>query len=192
MMESAAKTNRGKVFRYIAAYFALTVLSVAVGRQYALDHNLDGAHAVPAGVSLGSVELAAASGNAPARPEAAGNGQGAQQPFKMSGSVSNLKPGARTYLPVRIDNPNRQPLSIQRVTVNVANASPTCTADNLSVGSFDAAAPGALTYTVPANSTVTVPIRVELVDRAGNQDACKNQTFPLSFDGSAVQSGGAR
>jgi hypothetical protein len=188
MMQSAAKTIRASAVRYAGVYIALTVLSVGAGRQYALSHNYQGASAAQPGASFGSVELIASSG-APGKPDTS---NGAQQPFTMSGSVSGLRPGAPAHVPVLVSNPNKQPLTIQRVTVTVADATLACTAANLSVGSYLSSTPGALVYTVPGNGTTTIPIRVELSNGSANQDACKGKTFPLSFDGDAVQAGGAK
>lgn len=189
MMESAAKTIRGSAIRYAGAYIALTVLSVAAGRQYAVSHNYPGASAVQPGASLGSIELAA--NTTPGRPDT-NPGQGAQQPFTMSGSVTGLKPGSASHIPVLISNPNKQPVTILRVTATVANASANCPAANLTVGSYDSSAPAALNYTVPGNGTVTLPLRVELVSSSGNQDGCKGKTFPIAFDGTAQQAGGVK
>jgi hypothetical protein len=188
MMESATKTIRASAVRYAGVYLALAVLSVGAGRQYALSHNYEGASAAQPGASLGSVQLIA-SGGTPGKPD---NGQGAQQPFTMSGSVTGLKLGSASHIPVLVANPNKQALTIQTVTVAVADASPTCAAANLTVGSYNASTPGALVYNVPGNGTVTIPIRVELLNGSANQDACKGKTFPLSFDGTAVQTGGAK
>jgi hypothetical protein len=170
--------------RYAAAYIALTALSVAGGRAVALRHNAEGISAGQPSISLGTVELAANSKDK-------NKDNGAQQPFRMSGSVSNVLPGAPTQLPVVLRNPNKQPLRLETLQVAVADASTACTADNLSVASYSSAAPNAPTYVIPGNGQLTVQLALQFLDGSGNQDACKGKTFPLAFTGSATQAGGA-
>lgn len=179
--------------KYGAAYIALAALSVVGGRQFALTTNeMLTVAAAPMQVSLGTVELAASSrpGGPPANTPGKGPGNGAAQaPFTMTGSISNLKPGQRAFLQVHVTNPNQQAIRVKTLATTVIDASPACTANNLSVGVYDASAPGSLTYVVPGKGSSVVIVPIEFVDVPGaNQDACKGRTFPLSFDGTAVQS----
>lgn len=188
MMESATKTIRGTAAKYAVAYIALAALSVAGGRQVALLNTpTPPIAAAQSQTSLGSIELAAASGKPPGTPGKGPGSGAAQKPFTMTGSVSDLKPGQPTHLPVVVTNPNNQAIKIETLTTSVGNASADCTASNLSVGAYNASTPGSLTYTVPGNGSATVILPIEFADTAGNQDACKGLTFPLYFDGTAVQ-----
>jgi hypothetical protein len=109
----------------------------------------------------------------------------------MSGSVTELLPGRSVPLRVLVNNPNSQPIKLLTLTVAATNPSAACPAQgNLSVPGYDASAPGAPGYVVPARGSATVPLSAQLVDAPSrSQDACKRVTFQLSYSGTAVQWG---
>jgi hypothetical protein len=115
--------------------------------------------------------------------------------FTMSGSLPGLlSPGSGATLPLTVTNPYDFPLRVWslRVTVLAATSQPGCDgAANLQV--TQSSASGAMSITVPALGSVTLPAQgatapvVTMRDLATNQDACKNATFTLSFSGTGTR-----
>jgi hypothetical protein len=116
--------------------------------------------------------------------------------FTMSGSLpSLLTPGSGGTLPLTVTNPYDFPLRVWslRVTVLAATTLPGCDgAANLQVTQSNAAS-GALSITIPALASVTLPAQgatapvVTMRDLPSNQDACKNAAFTLSFSGTGTR-----
>jgi hypothetical protein len=114
----------------------------------------------------------------------------------MSGSLPGLLvPGSGGALPLTVTNPYDFPLRVWslRVTVLAATSQPGCDgAANLQVTQSSAAS-GALSITIPALASVTLPAQgatapvVTMRDLPTNQDACKNATFALSFSGTGTR-----
>jgi hypothetical protein len=91
----------------------------------------------------------------------------------LRGHVSGLYPGAKVWLPLVLRNPNKIPLTIQRITTRVGNAAPGCPSTFLRVRPFD----GSLR--VPARGTAQASLKVRLRRKA--PDACQGARFPLTF-----------
>ncbi len=94
-------------------------------------------------------------------------------------------------LDVTITNPDGVAYRILRLTATPEDANPDCTGRaNLVVSSYESTKPGSTTYVVPGNSSITIPLTVMMLNTPGSQDACKNVTFPIAFDGVATQGQG--
>lgn len=116
--------------------------------------------------------------------------------FTMSGSLPGLLvPGSGGTLPLTVTNPYDFPLRVWslRVTVLAGTSQPGCDgAANLQVTQSNASS-GALSITIPALASVTLPAQgattpvVTMRDLPTNQDACKNATFALSFSGTGTR-----
>jgi hypothetical protein len=98
--------------------------------------------------------------------------------------------GPAVALPLTLENPNDEPISVTSLWVEVNESPPGCDgATNLSVtpSSVSTATP----VTIPANGSVTLPAlgvsspALRLLDLPFSQDACQGATFGLSFGGSA-------
>jgi hypothetical protein len=116
--------------------------------------------------------------------------------FTMSGGLPGLIAlGSSGTLPLSVTNPYDFPLRVWslRVTVLAATSQPGCDGvANLQVTQSNAAS-GALSITIPALGTVTLPAQgatapvVTMRDLPTNQDACKNATFTLSYSGTGTR-----
>jgi hypothetical protein len=116
--------------------------------------------------------------------------------FTMSGSLPGpIALGSGGTLPLSVTNPYDFPLRVWslRVTVLAATSQPDCDGvANLQVTQSNAAS-GALSITIPALGTVTLPAQgatapvVTMRDLPTNQDACKNATFTLSYSGTGTR-----
>jgi hypothetical protein len=117
----------------------------------------------------------------------------ATDPFTISGDLSTLlAPGTGGPLALTVTNPNGFDLLVSWLVVTVGQGSskPGCDgATNLQVVQSNTAS-GAASIVVPAGGSVTLPAqgatapRVEMLDLATNQDACKGAVFTLSYGGS--------
>ena len=113
-------------------------------------------------------------------------------PFRISGDVSGLVPGATTAIALTLTNPNPVRIRVTRVTVAVSAESspPGCSsAKNLVLLQATGIRPKA-PVTVPAHGTVTLKAfprapKIGLRDLRTNQDACKGASFRLTYTGSA-------
>jgi hypothetical protein len=94
-------------------------------------------------------------------------------------------------LAVKVTNPDQVAYRILELKATPKDANPSCTGStNLVVSAYEATKPGAVTYVVPRNSSITIPLTVMMLNTATSQDACKNASFPLAFGGLATQGQG--
>ncbi len=97
--------------------------------------------------------------------------------------MTGLVPGVWLEIPIRITNPNDDPITVTSLTVSVTGN------DACGSANFETR-PSSVPFVVPGNATdflVPQPMRphVRLANLATNQDGCKRQTVELHFDGSA-------
>ena len=116
-------------------------------------------------------------------------------PFTITGNATGtLYPGAApSTISLKIANPNSVTIYVTSVTITVSNA--TCnTATNIAIHQLDlsTAAPTAGQIAVPAGGSVTLPAQgvgaptIRMIETGVNQaPACANQTFNLTYSGSA-------
>ncbi len=125
---------------------------------------------------LGPVTHALA-GGFHARPAWAGEPQ-----LEITGSAPDLVPGRPVTVEVRISSPSRSAAAVRvmRLTAQVSDASPACTAGNVSISSYRWTAAGP-TYSASPGAGVVVPLTMTLLDTATNQDACQGALFPIRF-----------
>jgi large repetitive protein len=111
-------------------------------------------------------------------------------PFSIAGDASSLLyPGAPfTPIALTITNPNSVPIFVTSIIVTVGGGAGSCAAADLEVQQSPAAPGNELQ--VPASATAwPVPLaflpRVRLKESGASQDGCTNQSFSLSYTGSA-------
>jgi hypothetical protein len=131
-------------------------------------------------------------GNAPAASgdaseAAGGSASPGRRParFAVVGSVAGLTLGVWRQIPVRITNPNPEPIEVTALRVEISGSPNGCDA----AANFDTR-PSATPFMVPANAvSYPVPVAkrpsIRIEDRATNQGPCKGQRFALSFIGEA-------
>jgi len=95
----------------------------------------------------------------------------------MSGSIGGLYPGLTTHLPLRVANREQFAIVVTSVVTTVQDASPACTAANLSVAPFVG------TARVLVGGTAIVELTVTL--RRSAPRGCEGATFPLQYQGEA-------
>jgi hypothetical protein len=110
-------------------------------------------------------------------------GKGSPARFAIEGEVTGLVPGVWLEIPIRITNPNDDPITVTSLTVSVTGTA-ACGGGNFETQ------PSSVPFVVPGNATdYHVPQarrpHIRLANLATNQDSCKNQTVALHFDGSA-------
>jgi hypothetical protein len=119
--------------------------------------------------------------------------------FGISGDAAGLlSPGApATPLNLKISNPYNFAIRVVSIDVSAAPAGP-CGTDNVTIQSLATTHPTPIV--VPANSTATLDAlrggspwpadwpTIAMDNGSGNQDACKNVTFKLSYTGTATKS----
>ena len=110
-------------------------------------------------------------------------GKGSPARFAIEGDVTGLVPGMWLEIPIRITNPNDDPITVTSLTVSVSGSA-ACGGANFETR------PSAVPFVVPGNATdYLVPQskrpHIRLANLATNQDSCKHQTVELHFDGSA-------
>jgi hypothetical protein len=116
---------------------------------------------------------------------------GGHAPFAAVGNVTRLRPGQLQTLQVTVTNPDQVAYKILELTATPKDANRDCGgAANLVVSGYQATKPGARTYLVPRKSSITIPLTIMMLNTATSQDACKNASFPLAFDGLATQGQG--
>jgi len=112
-------------------------------------------------------------------------------PFAAVGAVNELRPGQMRTLSVKVTNPDQVAYRILELTATPKDANSACAGStNLVVSAYEATKPGAVTYVVPRNSSITIPLTVMRLDTATSQDACRDVSFPLAFGGLATQGQG--
>ena len=112
-------------------------------------------------------------------------------PFAAVGAVNELRPGQMRTLSVKVTNPDQVAYRILELNATPKDANSACAGStNLVVSAYEATKPGAVTYVVPRNSSITIPLTVMMLDTATSQDACNDVSFPLAFGGLATQGQG--
>jgi hypothetical protein len=118
------------------------------------------------------------------RPAPAGAPQ-----LEVTGTATSLVPGRPVTLAVRVRNPAdaQAAVRVNRLTVQVSDASAGCTADNVAVSSYRWTT-GGPTYEPAPGTSVVVPLTIAMVETGSNQDACQGARFPTRFtvDAAAV------
>jgi hypothetical protein len=109
---------------------------------------------------------------------AAGGKKPSQLRFRISGSISGLRPGVPRLMRVKVHNPYRRPLRVLSVRAHVGGGRRFCTGANLHVRPFR----GRLV--VPRRRTRTIRLRVEMPVTAAPE--CLGARFPLYFRGKGV------
>jgi len=105
---------------------------------------------------------------------ATGSGSTSQSgPLALSGSVSDLIPGARRSIDLEVMNPNGREVTVTDVAVTVTAEQAGCPANALQVGRISPA------LTVPATSSRTTALPVTLA--ADAPDACQGAGFSLHY-----------
>ena len=113
-------------------------------------------------------------------------------PFAAVGAVNELRPGQMKTLAVKVTNPDQVAYRILELTATPKDANAGCAGStNLVVSAYESTKPGAVTYVVPRNSSITIPLTVMMLNTASSQDACKDVSFPLAFGGVATQGQGS-
>jgi large repetitive protein len=103
-------------------------------------------------------------------------------------AVGLLYPGGPTRtIPLTLHNPNNFPVTISYIKVALKSSPPGCNGSDLDIQQSNVGnGPNPVTVTVPANNDLTLPSggatrpTVRLLDN-GNQDACKDGAFILSY-----------
>lgn len=118
---------------------------------------------------------------------------GSIQNFEISGSaVDLLYPGGPAQaIALKLTNPNFVAIFVTAAQVTVASSSSAgCSpATNVAVTQSDVSATNPVR--IPAKASVTLPTqgvaapKIRMLNLSTNQDACKNATFSLSYNGSA-------
>ena len=98
--------------------------------------------------------------------------------FTLSADFVGLYPNANVDIPVTVHNPQSYAIAVHAASMVIGDASPTCTAANVSAQNFSG------DVTVPAGGTATFPIRMHMY--ASAPDACQGATFPLTFTASGA------
>jgi hypothetical protein len=99
-----------------------------------------------------------------------------------------LAPGVTSPVLVTVTNTGDKPARVTSAHVVVGDASGSCTAaDSIRVTHYDAAVPGAKRYDIAPGAAAHIPLSISMLDLASNQNACKNASFPLTFQASARQ-----
>jgi large repetitive protein len=111
--------------------------------------------------------------------------------FTITGSPDGvLAPGLWRSLPLQITNPNNFTIYLASLEVVVTSSPAGCPAST-NVEIQQSGASSSQSVAVPANGTAVVPPalrpRIRLKNLAVNQDACKNKTFGLTYNGSATK-----
>lgn len=174
-------------------YAAFATAGIGLGREVALrtDHGTD--H------GTGAMVLAASNANG-SNSNGAGNGHA---PFTItSTAVTGLQPGgAPKPLPLTLANSDNSPYQVLTLQIDVNNPNGCVAASNLVIAglgrtqligaanAYSSVAPGAPQLVIPKNGRLAVPgLSIRMLDvTTRSQDACKNQTFTLSYSGTATQ-----
>ena len=101
--------------------------------------------------------------------------------FEISGTVHGyLYPAVDQVLPVKIENPFNKDIEVTSVTITVGDASPTCTASNLTVGDVP------LPVQIAAGEDLVIEVPIALGSDAAN--GCQGAVFPIAYEGVATRS----
>ena len=99
-------------------------------------------------------------------------------PFKVSGSVEGLWPGARDVIRLRITNPNSFSIRVRSLKVKAASARPGCGARWMK---FPKTLELALKVRKRGRASTSYPVQLS----KNAPDACQGAQWPLKFVGSA-------
>ena len=100
--------------------------------------------------------------------------------FEISGTVDGyLYPSVGQVLPVKIENPFNSNIEVTAVTITVWDASPSCTAVNVTVG--DVPAP----VFIEAGEDVVVDVPIVMASDVAND--CQGAVFPITYEGVATR-----
>ncbi len=141
--------------------------------------------------SLGA--LCAAGGVTYAAAQNKPNSSGPDKSFQIaSDPVTGLYPGRTVPLRLRITNPFNFDIYVTELGVRVKSVSrPACVpSQNTAITPYS---PAAYPIRVPARTTLTLPSpattgpKFTLLDTTFNQNACRNATFTLTYDGEATK-----
>lgn len=129
-----------------------------------------------------AVTAATSSGRPPAATLVGFGGSGVthaspRPAFTIDGDVDGLYPGASSQLQLSVTNNEPFAIVVVSIMTSVSDATSTCPASNLAVGSFI----GHLSLRAGEQAVTTVAA----VLRHGAPDACQGATFPLQYTGSA-------
>ncbi len=97
--------------------------------------------------------------------------------FTLSADAEGLFPGANLTVALTAHNPQAYALVVKAAAVTVGDATPQCSAANVSAQSF------AGDVTVAAHSSAIIPIQMQMSMAA--PDACQGATFPLVLEATA-------
>ena len=113
-------------------------------------------------------------------------------PFRISGDVRGLAPGATSVIALTLANPNSVRIRVTRVTVAVSadSSPPGCSsAKNLVLHQATGIGPAA-PVVIPARGSVTLTTfprapRIGFRNLQTSQEACNGKAFRLTYTGSA-------
>lgn len=113
--------------------------------------------------------------------------------FAISGDLSGLLyPGAPARpVAVKLTNPSGEPIYVTSLQMTVTNSSSAGCDPSTNLAVTQAPISQDTFVLVPANGSVTLPAQgvaaptIRLINLPVNQDACKDATFTLSYNGSA-------
>jgi hypothetical protein len=131
-------------------------------------------------VALGLVAaaLAAAATAYSARARRADRPDLRPKPFVVRAAATGLYPGASRPLVVLVENPNRRPIRLVSLDVQVRDASPACGRENVIRPGYHGR------FVVSARSRRLMTLRIGM--RRTAPDACQGATFQLVLTGRAV------
>lgn len=116
----------------------------------------------------------------PAASGKPGGGKPAGNTFEISGTIDGyLYPGVDRVLPVRIENPFKFDVEVIEVTITVEDASPSCTAENVTVGQVP------VPVLIESGEDLDVEVPIEMVADAAND--CQGAVFPILYQGVATR-----
>ena len=113
-------------------------------------------------------------------------------PFRISGDVSGLVPGAPADVPLTLENPNASPIRVTSVRAEIAPNSdpPGCPAATYVSLEQPVGITAAMPVVVPARGKVVLSAyarapRITLLATAESEAACRSTSFVLAYTGSA-------
>ncbi len=177
----------GSIVRQRIAFVSVSVLAVGgaaagVALRPARTGNAQNAGAAPAGSGSGGAQ-----GGGPA-PAASKDKVNDKRTFTIGGSVTGLFPSASRTLTIALSNDDKFDVRVTSLTVRAADSAG-CSRNYLLFGPSTSASSGERTFdpnlVLPGNGSVTYPLAVSMAASAPN--ACAQQTFALTYSGTAVK-----
>jgi hypothetical protein len=189
--------NRGDVVSRERIAFAVLVLLLALAAALGLELLLRGSLAAPPRLATPqppaqTPEQALSSPPAPGAAQPPSPTKPASMPFRVTGSVRDLAPGAAKVIALTLTNPSSTPIQVTNVRVSLAAGSTPAgcsSSSNLALQQAVGITPRD-PVAVPAGGSVTLSRyprapRIALRDLRTNQDSCQGTTFGLTYAGSA-------